>query len=146
MVGDGSLTDPLRNLIATHKLQDMVSVERNVPHDQVPALLESAYGHICSSIVEGFNVTTLEAALYGVPTIGSNVAGVYDFVEQGVTGLLFEENDADGLAACMKRLDSDSKLRDRLGKDAFSAAQRYTITRTTDTFEKIVGTLPRRML
>ena len=67
---------------------------------------------------EGFGVTVAEASAMEVPTIASRCGGLMDQVEDGKTGLLVEQRDAEGLSAAMQRLIEDRDLRDRLGQAA----------------------------
>lgn len=50
---------------------------------------------------EGFGTIVIDAAALGVPTIGSNIAGLVDSIEDGKTGLLFPAGDVDALAGIM---------------------------------------------
>ena len=50
---------------------------------------------------EGFGSIVIDAAALGVPTIGSNIPGLVDSIEDGKTGLLFPAGDVDALAGIM---------------------------------------------
>jgi glycosyltransferase involved in cell wall biosynthesis len=50
---------------------------------------------------EGFGTIVIDAAALGVPTIGSNIPGLVDSIEDGKTGLLFPAGDIDALACIM---------------------------------------------
>ena len=67
---------------------------------------------------EGFPNAPLEAALAGVPTVGSRATGVVDAVEDGATGLLVETGSAPALADALGRVLGDGALRTRLGEAA----------------------------
>lgn len=67
---------------------------------------------------EGFGSVIIEAAAIGVPAIGSNIYGICDAIESGYSGLLFSVKDVDALASQLNLLISDSKLREKLGKQA----------------------------
>jgi glycosyltransferase involved in cell wall biosynthesis len=45
----------------------------------------------------------------GVPVLAAKVGGVPDLIEEGVSGLLFDPNDADAMRAAVLRLLSDSQ-------------------------------------
>ena len=68
---------------------------------------------------EGLGSAILIAMLAGLPTIGSNVGGIPEAVEDGVTGLLVE-NDAAAIAAAVRRLREDCGLRERMSKAALA--------------------------
>jgi glycosyltransferase involved in cell wall biosynthesis len=137
LVGDGNLYCLVQNRIAAYGLENAVSLQKNVPHDRVFELLSSAYALVLPSVIEGLNISMLEAALLGVPTIGSDVPGINDFVKHKSTGLLFRGNDPEGLAAQMQELDKDPGMRQTLGKNACEAAKRYTMQATCDKMENL---------
>jgi phosphatidylinositol alpha-1,6-mannosyltransferase len=64
---------------------------------------------------EGFGIVFLEAAASGRPAIGGRSGGVAEAIEEGVTGLLVDGQDAQELATAMRRLASDAALRARHG-------------------------------
>jgi glycosyltransferase involved in cell wall biosynthesis len=136
-VGDGNLYCLVQNRIAAYGLENAVSLQKNVPHDRVFELLSSAYALVLPSVIEGLNISMLEAAFLGVPTIGSDVPGINDFVKHKSTGLLFRGNDPEGLAAQMQELDKDPGMRQTLGKNACEAAKRYTMQATCDKMENL---------
>lgn len=68
---------------------------------------------------EGFPVVYLEAALYGRPSIGTNVGGSKEVIADGETGLLIPPGDPEALAAAIRRLRDDAALRQRLGEAAY---------------------------
>lgn len=64
---------------------------------------------------EGLGSGALVAMSMGVPVIASRVGGLPEVVEDGVTGLLVENN-ADQIGAAMKRLATHAELARRLGE------------------------------
>jgi glycosyltransferase involved in cell wall biosynthesis len=67
---------------------------------------------------EGFGAVIIEAAAAGVPAVASRIYGLTDAVEDGVTGLLHDPGDVEGLRAKLQMLASDAVLRARMGKTA----------------------------
>ncbi|KAA3634382.1 MAG: glycosyltransferase, partial [Proteobacteria bacterium] len=57
----------------------------------------------------------IEAMAMSLPVVSTRVTGVPEIVEDGVTGLLVEPGDFEGLAACVLRCYRDPALRSRLG-------------------------------
>lgn len=70
---------------------------------------------------EGFGIVFIEAARYGVPSIGGKYDSVKEIVQDGVTGLLVEQNAHEIAIACIRLLKDDS-LATRMGE---AARQRY---------------------
>ena len=68
--------------------------------------------------VEGFGIVYLEAAKYGVPSIGGDSGGVPEAVLHEETGLLASPPTHRKIAECMRQLLYDRDLRDTLGLNA----------------------------
>ncbi len=72
---------------------------------------------------EAFGLAALEPAARGVPVIGSRVGGIPEVIEDGVTGLLVEPADVDGLAAAMVELLDHPERRMEMGRAGRRLAQ-----------------------
>lgn len=60
--------------------------------------------------IEGLPVAILEAMAAGLPVVATRHSGIPEAVEDNVTGLLVDEFDVAGMAACMARLCADPAL------------------------------------
>jgi glycosyltransferase involved in cell wall biosynthesis len=65
---------------------------------------------------EGFSRSNLEAMSFGLPVIGTDIAGASEQVEHDATGLLVPPADAHALAAALARLILDPAARQRMGE------------------------------
>ena len=81
----------------------------------VPELLAAADVFVLSSASEGAPLSILEAMAAGLPVVASNVGGIAELVEDGVTGLLVPPADPVRLAQALARVLDDRDLRQRLG-------------------------------
>ena len=72
---------------------------------------------------EGFPNVVIEAAVMGVPTVGTRMVGLVDSVVDGETGILVPPRDVDALADALSRMLSDEALRMRMGKAAQERAR-----------------------
>ena len=111
--------------------------------------MDSFYGAIdvntLTSLSETFPYALTEGARFRCPTVASRVGGVPDLIEDGVTGLLFEPRDAEGLAACLLRLAGDPALRARLGESLYERARRdFSAEATVERQKEIYRVLLRR--
>lgn len=97
---------------------------------------------------EGFSTITLEAAALGVPTIGSNIPGIMDAIEDGRTGILFSVGDLGELTQAMLFVLENPDVLIKLGNSAkimvesqYSADQLYEALRLLyfSEFEKYKG-------
>lgn len=73
---------------------------------------------------EGFGNVVIEAAVMGIPTVGTRINGLIDAVADGETGMLVPVRDAVSLATALKTLLTDDALRQRMGAAARERADR----------------------
>ena len=73
--------------------------------------------------VEGFGISYLEAAFYGIPSIASNVGGTPEAVLHNKTGLII--SDISELDSILKNILSDNERLKKLGQNAKTRAERY---------------------
>ena len=87
-------------------VENRLTVIPGLPPDSVELLqaLKTAYCFILPSRHEPFGIAALEALDARVPLIASSVGGLRDFLADGENALLFEDNNADSLAAAYDRL------------------------------------------
>jgi glycosyltransferase involved in cell wall biosynthesis len=71
-----------------------------------------------ASRTEGMPASVIEAGVAGLPVVGVALTGVPEVVEHGVTGLLVEPGDQDGLRAALAEALDDEGLRARMGAAA----------------------------
>ena len=74
---------------------------------------------------EGLPVGILEAMAMALPVVSTRHAGVPRQVEEGVTGLLVNEQDTDALAKALAQLVADAGWREALGKAGRARAQSF---------------------
>lgn len=67
---------------------------------------------------EGFSMAVIEAAGAGIPTIGSNIPGVADTIEDGKTGILVRPGSSAALQTAIQRMAEDAAFRHQLGSAA----------------------------
>ena len=77
-----------------------------------------------STIPEPFGQVILEGMAAGVPIVAARSGGPAEILDDGVTGMLYEPNDPEQLAAAMRRL-LDAALRERLSAAARREVRRY---------------------
>jgi glycosyltransferase involved in cell wall biosynthesis len=77
---------------------------------------------ILPSIEENCPMVVLEAMAAGVPVAASNVGGVPDLIEDGVTGMLFNPADRPSICSVVEKLLQDSALRAALAERAKARA------------------------
>jgi glycosyltransferase involved in cell wall biosynthesis len=81
--------------------------------------LISADALILPSFREGFGLVILEAAAMEIPSIGSNIYGISDAIQDGQTGQLFTVGDSYDLSIKMKNMVIQNDFRKKLGFCAY---------------------------
>ncbi len=87
---------------------------------------------------EGLPVASLEAMYCGLPLITSNIRGLVDVMENGVSGYMHQYNDVTGFSRSIELLSNDFELRKQMGKNNQSTVQPYCIDNTKSEVLEIV--------
>jgi len=86
------------------------------PRSDIPELLAALDVAVLSSDFEGSPLSVLEYMDAGKPVVATRVGGIPDLVVEGVTGLLVEPQDPDGLAAAMAEILGDPDRATAMGR------------------------------
>jgi glycosyltransferase involved in cell wall biosynthesis len=78
------------------------------------------------SLEEALGITVLQAMAAGLPVVASDVGGIPEIVEDGVTGRLVAPGDASALATAMAEMLSQPEQRARLGAAAAVRARYFS--------------------
>jgi glycosyltransferase involved in cell wall biosynthesis len=141
LIGDGPEEKSARRLAARLGIAERVSFSGYQPDPE--AALAACQVFALSTRSEAFPRSVLEAMRAGLPVVATNVGGVGEAVEDGVTGLLVAPEDARALAAALDSLLADAALRLRLGRAGRRAYERrftleHTIERTLRVYRAIM--------
>tara|TARA_B100001123_G_scaffold450473_1_gene621400 strand:- start:4886 stop:6001 length:1116 start_codon:yes stop_codon:yes gene_type:complete len=92
---------------------------------------------------DGFGLVHLEANACGTPAIGTYDSGAEEAIENGVSGLLVNQNDVGATASAMLSIMQDQQKADSLSAGARRRAKSMTwdstATKLISTYEKILG-------
>jgi glycosyltransferase involved in cell wall biosynthesis len=138
LVGEGQLEAKLRaqaeRLDIAEKIDWCGLVRDPLPY------YNAAQVFVLPSRVEGTPNALLEAMGCGVPVIVSDgTPGLLEVVEHGVTGLVVPVNDAVALAAALRLMLSDARLRRRLGMAARERVLEYELSQSLASWEAALG-------
>ena len=75
--------------------------------------------------LDGFGITSIEAMSLGVPLITTNFGPQKEVIEDGVSGLYFEPNNADDLAEKISKVLTYNKLSNKLAKNGLIRVQEF---------------------
>lgn len=140
LVGPGNQIEELQQLTLNLGISDRVRFIGKVPHLEVPKWLSRFDVYVASSILdsESFGVAVIEASSCERPVIVSNVGGLPEVVDNGVTGFIVPARDVDALSEKMIELIKNSELREKMGLEGKKLVkERYDWEYCVDLMEKI---------
>lgn len=118
IVGSGSLEQDLKVLVSELGLNDYAVFAGRVRYDDVPMYhnMLSVSVSVSVSNSESFGVAIIEASACEKPVVVSNVGGLPEVVEDGITGIVVPPRDIAATAAAIERLILDDDLRMKMGR------------------------------
>jgi glycosyltransferase involved in cell wall biosynthesis len=117
--------DGLKKYVAEHKLESYVHFSGF--YDRPTDLMQCVDVVTLLTGVETFGLVLIEGMYCGIPVIGSNMGGVPEIIDHGVTGLLFESDNLNSLVEELTRLYNDRALRLRLGHEGKRKAEKMYV-------------------
>jgi sugar transferase (PEP-CTERM/EpsH1 system associated) len=126
IVGEGPERIEIERVLGEARIADRAWIPG--ARDDVAAILRGLDVFVLPSIAEGISNTILEAMASGLPVIATAVGGNVETVEDGVTGEIVPSQDADALAAAMKRYALEhvrARAHGRAGRER--ALQRFSL-------------------
>jgi 1,2-diacylglycerol 3-alpha-glucosyltransferase len=130
ILGSGPERENLEDRVQYMGIADRVRFTGMIPYEELPCYLAAADAFVTASVTEVHPLSVIEAMATGLPILGVQSPGVGDIVEDGVSGLLCEE-DVAVFTAKMVRLTTDYEMRTAMGAQARLLAENYAIERTT---------------
>jgi glycosyltransferase involved in cell wall biosynthesis len=114
----------LRDLAGASELRTRVHFTGRLDDAALARAYQDAQLFVFPSLAEGFGFPPLEAMARGIPTAVSTAGALPEVTAGGAE--LFDPHDADALAVLVKRLTTDSNLRNRLRTRGREVAGNYT--------------------
>jgi N-acetyl-alpha-D-glucosaminyl L-malate synthase BshA len=116
IVGDGP--DLAAAIDKAHELGIAKRVDALGEQDQIIPLLSIADLFLLPSKQESFGLAALEAMACEVPVVASNVGGLHEVIDHGVTGFLHPPDDVEAMAESGIRLLTDAELHARIARES----------------------------
>lgn len=142
--GTGPEHGNLQRLISALDLESHIRFEGWVERSSIAQYFQACDVFVLPSLTEGSGNVLVEAAACAKPSIGTNVAGIPDYIDDGMTGFLFEKQNASDLAGKILKILTDGDLAARMGNEARRVAEsnhRYDqmIASLVDIFDQVVA-------
>lgn len=135
--GDGPHRETLAELARAAGLADRVHLVGRLSRPQVGAAMAAAHIVVVPSAVEAFGITVLEGWRAGVPVLATRRGGPPEFMEDGVTGILIDPEDADTMGQRIAELLTDEPRRRAIGRAGAEAVDQFTWERTAQKYHQM---------
>lgn len=103
----------VRRLIARHQLENNVSL---IPETDAKPYFRTADIFVCTSYMETYSRSILEAEAFGLPIVSTPCCGVGEQVSWGYNALAFPLGDSQSLSERLRVLLDDAVLRKQMGR------------------------------
>ena len=141
-IGHGDEEENLKKLVIELKLEEQVKFIKDIPNDFKNALVARSNVFIMPSIihkksVEGFGIAYIEAAQYGIPSIGGKDGGAADAITHEKTGLICDGNKLDDIYSSIDQILKKNKYLE-YGKAAKENANNFTWDKIIESYKRIL--------
>lgn len=128
LCGKGNQLENLKKLVAEKQLNQNIHFLGY--RKDVVDICSQADVYVMPSKREGLPVASLEAMYCGLPLVTSNIRGLTDVMENGVSGYMCASEDIKGFAKGIKKLCDNPKMREKMGMHNKKIVKPYCIEET----------------
>lgn len=125
IIGDGQLRGELEKLAQEFKLENRVKFFGSKESEMVAELLSQASVFVRPSLSEGLGNAFLEAMAVGVPTVGTSIGGIVDFLIDGQTGWICQVKSGTSIASTLNKI-LDPRGQDQVAEVVSNAKKMVT--------------------
>ena len=142
-VGYGDEENNIKRLVKELDLNSQVMFFKDISEDLKNSLIAKSDIFVMPSIiskssVEGFGIAYLEAAQYGVPSLGGKDGGASDAIINNETGIICDGNDLDDIYSSLNSMIENKKYRE-LGKNAKEYVSKFHWKKIVEEYKKILN-------
>ena len=140
-VGSGPEEDNIKRLVKELNLNSQVMFFKEISNNLKNALIAKSNLFVMPSIVhknsvEGFGIAYVEAAQYGIPSIGGKDGGASDAIEHKKTGLICDGNSLDEIYSSLNLILENKKFLE-YGKNAKDYVAKFQWEKIIEDYKKI---------
>jgi phosphatidylinositol alpha-1,6-mannosyltransferase len=141
-IGYGKEEDNIKELVNELDLGTQVMFFKDIGDDLKNALVAKSNIFVMPSIihktsVEGFGIAYVEAAQYGVASLGGKDGGASDAIQHDKTGLICDGNNLEDIYSSLNSMIEDKKYLS-LGKNAKEFSSKFNWTNAIEEYKKIL--------
>jgi phosphatidylinositol alpha-1,6-mannosyltransferase len=141
-IGYGDEEENIKKLVKELNLESQVMFFKDISDNLKNALIAKSNIFVMPSIkhktsVEGFGIAYVEAAQYGVPSLGGKDGGAADAIEHDRTGFICDGNNLDDIYSSLNKM-IENKKHLEFGKNAKDVAAKFSWNKIIEEYKKII--------
>lgn len=125
IIGDGPERERLKVQAEALGLSEHIRWLGSMHQEEAWSMFSVMDVFVMPSLFEGFGLTAAEAMAAGLPVVGSQVDGLSEVIEDGVTGYLVSPDDSQALAHSLIVLLNNTLLAKQFGQNGCDRVQKY---------------------
>ena len=142
-VGHGDEEENIKKLVTELDLDEQVMFFKDISNELKNSLVAQSNIFVMPSIiykksVEGFGIAFVEAAQYGIPSLGGIDGGAADAIDHGKTGLICDGNDLDAIYSSINSMLENKKYLE-YGKAAKENSVKFKWNKIIEKYKKILN-------
>ena len=142
-VGYGEEEENIKKLVKELDLEAQVMFFKDISNDLKNALVAKSDIFVMPSIihkksVEGFGIAYVEAAQYGIPSLGGKDGGAADAIDHEKTGLICDGNNLDDIYSSINKMLENKKYLE-YGKNAKEFVNKFQWSKIIEDYKKILN-------
>jgi len=142
-IGDGDEAKNIKDLVKELDLSSQVMFFKDISSNLKNALIAKSNVFVMPSIVhknsvEGFGIAYIEAAQYGIPSVGGKDGGASDAIDHNKTGLICDGNNLDDIYSSLNLMIENKKYLE-LGKNAKEYVSKFHWKKVIEEYKKILN-------
>ena len=141
-IGYGEEENNIKKLVKELNLETQVIFFKEIGDDLKNSLIAKSDIFVMPSIihktsVEGFGIAYVEAAQYGVASLGGKDGGASDAIQHNKTGLICDGNNLEDIYSSLNSMIENKKYLE-LGKNAKELSSKFNWSSTIEDYKKIL--------
>ena len=142
-VGYGDEEENIKKLVKELNLESQVMFFKDMSNELKNALVAKSNIFVMPSVihkksVEGFGIAYVEAAQYGIPSLGGKDGGAADAIEHEQTGLICDGNNLDDIYSSINSMLQNKKYLE-YGKNAKDHVSEFYWSNIVEDYKKILN-------
>jgi len=123
VIGGVGEMEKMNSYLNEHGIEDIVEAAGWVAGEDKTRLLNEADVFILPSYIEGVPICILEAEVFHLPIVSTNIGGIPTIVKHGVNGYTLTAGDKKQLGDAIMEMVNDKDLREKMGMESYQFAE-----------------------